>query len=114
MIKSKVDNPRYPHFVIITRLYTNDDPFSNAEEKEVVLYCGIGRAFTDTTTVGDKNMESNRRKCSIPVRFDEWSKEILDGDSIIVRVGNIEYSGIVKDCEPDNNRTLIYWDRNRV
>lgn len=114
MIKKTFDNPRYPHIAVITRLNANDDPFCEDGEENVVLYRGKCRVFTDTTTVGSKEMDSNRRKCSIPVRYDEWYKEILDGDTIRVRVGNIEYDGIVKDCEPDNNRTLIYWERNRV
>lgn len=114
MLRTKVDNPRYPHLVEITRLITNENPFSEEEEEVVVLYKGVGRVFTDTTTNGSNDMDSNRRKASIPVRFDEWKYEILDGDVIKVAVGNIEYSGIVKDCEPDNNRTLVYWERNRV
>ncbi len=80
----------------------------------VVLYDGIGRTFTDTTTTGDTHMDMNRRKCSIPVRFDEWTHEVLDGDRIAVKVGDVTYSGEVKDIEPDNDRTLIYWERPRV
>lgn len=114
MIKKTIDNQRYSHIAIITRLNVSDNPFCKDGEEETVLYRGKCRVFTDTTTVGSKEMDSNRRKCSIPVRYDEWTKEILDGDAINVRVGNIEYDGIVKDCEPDNNRTLIYWERNRV
>lgn len=109
-----IDNPRYPHDVLITRLVGSDSPFDDTEEETVVLYEGKGRAFTDTTTTGDKKMDMNRRKCSIPVRFDEWENEVLDGDTITVKVGNIVYSGEVKDCEPDNNRTLVYWERPRV
>lgn len=80
----------------------------------VVLYEGAGRVFTDTTTTGSTKMDYNRRKCSIPVRFDEWTHEILDGDRIAVKVGDVIYDGEVKDAEPDNDRTLIYWERPRV
>lgn len=113
-IRKKIVNPRYPHTVVITRHRCPDSPFEETEEAPLVLYSGVGRVFTDTTTTGDKKMDKNRRKCSIPVRFDEWSDEILDGDRISVKVGEIEYGGEVKDCEPDNDRTLVYWERPRV
>ena len=29
-------------------------------------------------------------------------------------VGNNTDVGIVKDCEPDNNRTVVYWNLRRV
>jgi hypothetical protein len=80
----------------------------------VVLYEGMGRAFTDTTTTGSTKMDYNRRKCSIPVRYDKWAHEILDGDRIAVMIGDVVYDGEVKDAEPDNDRTLIYWERPRV
>ena len=113
-LRKKIDNPRYPHFVTITRLVVNDNPFSDEEEEEVILYDGIGRVYTDTTTTGSTKMDYNRRKCSIPVRFDKWKEEILDGDKILVNVGKISYSGVINDCEPDNDRTVIYWERLRV
>lgn len=114
MKRVKIDNPRYPHEVIIKRVVVNDNPFDDRPNEDVILYKGCGRVFTDTTTTGDVDMDLNHRKCSIPVRFDMWKYEILDGDTISVKVGNIEYSGIVKDVEPDNNRTLIYWNRPRA
>ena len=135
------NNPRYPHHIVITRLEVKDSPFDyddadeteesdeeSSEEEEqdeyttinddgdkvIVLYDGVGRAFTDTTTTGGTDIETNRRKCSIPVRYDRWLMEVLDGDRITVTVGNIEYSGEIKDVEPDNERTLVYWERPRV
>lgn len=114
MIKKKIVNNRYPHYVEISRYLANDNPFDEEEEDIVVLYKGIGRVFSDTTTTGSETMSKNRRKCSIPVCFDEWSEEILDGDTISVKVGVIEYKGVVRDIEPDNLRTLIYWERPRV
>ena len=84
------------------------------EDEVIILYDGPCRAFTDTTTTGSSLMDSNKRKCSLPVPFGMWAMEILDGDSIDVKVGDIEYKGVVKDFEPDNDRTLIYWERPRV
>lgn len=118
MEEPNIINERYPHTIKIVRIVNEneDDPFSDDNEKEIVLYEGKGRSFTDTTTEGDKNVDENKRKSSIPVRFDEWDakRKPLDGDTIYSTVGkNIEI-GIVKDCESDNNRTLVYWDFRRV
>lgn len=117
------DNPRYPHVIKIVRIKKGsdgDNPFADdnapAEDKETILYEGGGRSYTDTTTTGDSIVDRNKRKASIPMRFDEWDENILplDGDIIYATVGHRTEIGIVKDCEPDNNRTVIYWDYTRV
>lgn len=119
MEKPDIINERYPHTVKIVRIikeYNEDDPFSEGVDKEETIYIGKGRSFTDTTTEGDKNVDENKRKSSIPVRYDEWDdgRKPLDGDTIISTVGNNTEVGIVKDCESDNNRTLVYWNFRRV
>ena len=121
MEKSEIINKRYPHVVKITRKGVGegieDDPFAEDVEPETeVLYEGEGRSFTDTTTEGDKWVDENKRKVSIPVRYDEWGagKQPLDGDEIEVLIGNNREVGIIKDSEPDNNRTLVYWNFRRV
>lgn len=83
---------------------------------EETLYEGKGRSFTDTTTNGNVEVDLNKRKASIPVRYDEWGagKKPLDGDTIYATVGNNTEIGRVRDCEPDNNRSLVYWDFVRV
>lgn len=121
-------NCRYPHTIKIVRVTTNiigvdadeDDPLAEEAIEEVkseeVLYEGIGRSFTDTTTNGNVEVDLNKRKASIPVRYDEWGagKKPLDGDTIYATVGNNTEIGRVRDCEPDNNRSLVYWDFVRV
>lgn len=119
MLTDDIINKRYPHRVRITRndiCGEADDPFAANGVYEDILYDGEGRSFTDTTTQGDSNVDTNKRKSSIPVRFDEWDagKVPADGDTIDVWVGKNKETGIVKDCEPDNNRTIVYWDYNRV
>lgn len=114
MLKSKVDNPRYPHHVVITRVEISDDPFSE-EQTERVLYDGIGRSYTDTTTTGSVKVDYNKRKSSIPMRFDKWEEPVLDGDTIkTIKNGKLVEEGRVRDFEPDNDRTVIYWDLVRV
>jgi hypothetical protein len=112
MIKQTVDNPRYPHYILITRLVVDDNPFDEDDRMDI-LYKGVGHSFTDTTTIGDAKMDTNRRKASIPVRFDQWKQEVSAGDTICVKRGNIVEKGIIRDWEPDNNRTLIYWELPR-
>jgi hypothetical protein len=144
MKKRTVINPRYPHIIKITRVVTKkvdvpvseaiadideDDPLADQDavdesttehteltEEEVVLYDGKGRSYTDTTTTGNKVVDENKREASIPIRYDEWEagKKPLDGDTIYATVGNNTEVGIVKDCEPDNGRTVIYWEFVRV
>lgn len=119
MEELEIDNPRYPHVVKITRQSAEGeyDPFKGEPERtEEILYEGEGRSFTDTTTEGDKNVDENKRKASIPVRFDQWEegRQPLDGDMIEVLIGNNREVGMVKDSEPDNNRTIVYWNFRRV
>ncbi|MBO4786950.1 MAG: hypothetical protein J5510_07775 [Prevotella sp.] len=165
MRKTKIDNPRYPHMIRIIRrkdASNSINPFERIEagEEEIVIYCGPGRAYTDTTTDGDMNVDSNKRKCSIPVRFDKWPGYLedetsdesvpdevteeeteeetqqenenqeessvtpqptptievktplwpMDGDTIETVKGNVVEFGRVKDFEPDNNRSIVYWE----
>lgn len=119
MERPNIINERYPHMIRIVRITKEsdeDDPFADETEKEVVLYEGPGRSYTDTTTEGDKNVDQNKRKSSIPVRYDEWdaNRKPLDGDTVYSTVGSNTEIGMVKDCEPDNNRTVIYWNFTRV
>ena len=137
MRKEVVNNPRYPHVIKIVRLtdvqvsvvneseLDSEDPFATnttstphtkTEKKEVVLYAGKGRSFTDTTTNGMGKVDINKRKASIPVRYDKWEagKLPLDGDTIYTTVGNNIEEGRVRDCEPDNDRTIVYWELVRV
>lgn len=116
MLKQRIVNERYPHGIRIVRIEENANPFSNEDRSEIVLYEGKGRSYTDTTTEGDNNVDENKRKASIPVRFDEWDagRKPLDGDTIYATVGNNTEVGMVKDCEPDNNRTVVYWNFRRV
>lgn len=135
MLKEEIINPRYPHEILIYRVgkkntdnapaVDDDDPFaesvpsdgsSESSDEKIVLYDGKGRSYTDTTTNGDGKVESNKRKVSIPVRFDEWKENSwpLDGDTIEVTMGNVKEKGTVKDFEPDNNRSVVYWELLRV
>ena len=121
MEKSEIINKRYPHVVKITRKGVGegieDDPFAeDVQLEDEILYEGKGRGFTDTTTEGNNNVDENKRKVSIPVRYDEWGtgKQPLDGDEIEVLIGNNREVGIIKDSEPDNNRTIVYWNFRRV
>lgn len=124
MEKENIENLRYPHDIRITRTIpgrgTDDNPFADDEAPLVdaadVLYDGIGRTYTDTTTTGNQNVDENKRKTSIPVRYDEWGvhDKPLDGDRIFVKIGECNEEGVVDDCEADNNRSIVYWTLRRA
>lgn len=123
MIVDEIINERYPHGILIRRVVPGrvdaENPFSDSaslEDVEAVVYDGEGRSFTDTTTEGNKYIDENKRKASIPVRYDEWDagSNPTDGDLIRVTIGNNVEDGVVYDCESDNNRTLVYWNLRRV
>ena len=121
MRKSVIDNPRYPHHIRIIRKVTSDWLSDDDSEQELVIYEGEGRSYTDTTTTGDAKVDTNRRKCSIPVRFSEWPADDeggnhlfpMSGDMVYVTKENITEEWEVKDFEPDNNRSVVYGEFNR-
>lgn len=125
MRKNIVDNPRYPHHIHIVRKVFNDWlTDENGEYDEVVVYDGPGRSYTDTTTTGDSRVDINKRKASIPMRFDKWQQVStgtqqsanlipMSGDMLYVTKGDISEEWEVKDFEPDNDRSVIYGQMNR-
>lgn len=130
MYEEEIINPRYPHDILIYRVgkksedtSDDDDPFAedeptekNESDERIILYEGKGRNYTDTTTTGDGKVENNKRKLSIPKRFDEWDEDKwpLDGDTVEITMGKVKERGTVKDFEPDNNRSVVYWELLRV
>ena len=130
MRKEPVDNPRYPHQILIIRRVVPewlDDKGSSSSsssssdaDEDIVIYDGPGRSYTDTTTTGDAKVDTNKRKCSIPVRFDEWIGSAdgmqlvpMSGDMVYVTKGNIHEEWEVRDFEPDNDRSVVYGEHNR-
>ncbi len=112
MRKKVISNPRYPHTIVIVRAVM-PDRYSDEDPTEEIIYEGEGRSYTDTTTTGDAKVDTNKRKASIPVRFDEWEKIPMSGDILRVTKGSIKEEWIVKDFEPDNNRSVVYGEHNR-
>lgn len=136
MRKNVVDNPRYPHHIRIIRKVMKDwlddasssssSSSSDEDERELVVYDGPGRSYTDTTTTGDAKVDSNKRKASIPVRFDKWGRRCranqsqqpeppvpMSGDLLYVTKAHITEEWEVKDFEPDNDRSVVYGELNR-
>ncbi len=120
MRKVVISNPRYPHYIKIVRSIVSDWLDDEESDEEFIVYAGPGRSYTDTTTTGDKKVDVNKRKCSIPVRFDVWGAEAesvklvpMSGDKVYVTKGNIHEEWEVKDFEPDNDRSVVYGEMNR-
>ena len=121
MRRNVVNNPRYPHYLRIIRKVVSDWLDEGQSEEDFVVYAGPGRSYTDTTTIGDAKADTNRRKCSIPMRFDAWGCEVggkvlipMSGDTVYVTKGNIHEQWEVKDFEPDNDRSVVYGEMNRT
>ena len=116
MRKNVVDNPRYPHHIKIVRKVYSDwlSSSSSDEENDIIIYDGVGRSYTDTTATGNGKVDSNKRKASIPVRFDKWKHFVpMSGDLLQVTKNNIYEEWEVKDFEPDNDRSVVYGEMNR-
>ncbi len=127
MRKVPVNNPRYPHYIRIIRKVDADWlSDKEAKDEEFVVYAGPGRSYTETTTTGDAKVDTNKRKASIPVRFDAWGcskvtmsdkkDEVLvpmSGDLLYVTKGHITEEWEVKDFEPDNDRSVVYGEMSR-
>ena len=108
---ARVINKRFPHTIKVVRKVFSDNPFDDTEQ-EITIYEGEGRSYTNTTTDGDGKVVTNMRKASIPPIYNDWRAglEILNGDLIEVTIGNITERGVVRDFEPCNFGTEIYWD----
>lgn len=125
MRRVSVDNPRYPHHIKIVRKVVNSWLSADSEEDTLIIYEGEGRSYTDTTTTGDSRVDTNKRKASIPMRFDKWGADTADtqqsteppypmsGDILYVTKAHITEEWEVKDFEPDNDRSVIYGEMNR-
>lgn len=101
-------NPRFPHRVRIWREERGSDAFEDTVD-ERVLYDGVGRSFTNTTTTGDDHVVMNTRKCALPVLYDQWVEPVLAGDRIMVETGGGREWGEVTDFEPSNFGSEVYW-----
>ena len=112
MRKMRIMNPRYPHHVKVVRVTYQDRYDGEAEPTKTVLYSGEGRCSTNGSVEG-KQVDMTHRYIFIPVRFDEWKgAKPSDGDTVEVEIGMIKKTMTVKDFEPDNDRTVLYCERN--
>lgn len=115
MLKNIVNNPRYPHTIRVVRVtYGEGDWLSdNQQRKEQNIYFGPGRCYSSGGSVEGKAVDITYRQISIPVRFDEWNALVpASGDCVEVTIGKIIETMTVKEFEPDNNRTVLYCERN--
>lgn len=100
----------FPHFVKVYRIVI-DDEFEGTKHEELI-YKGICRSFTNTTTDGDSKLVTNMRKTAIPIPDREMAQPILAGDIIEVWKGkeyNIKEYGKVTDFKSANFGTEIFW-----
>lgn len=112
MRKHIIDNPRYPHVVKVMRMSQVDWLSDDDKQSGEVIYFGKGKCQTSGGTEG-RAVDMMTRQISIPVRFDEWGELVpSSGDIVTVGMGSIVETMELKDFEPDNNRTVLYCQRN--
>ena len=109
-----VDNPRFPHKVIIKR-FKQGDPFDGTGADNDVVYSGICRSYTTRRAfnVAIGNVLSGQRILSIPLKRDEWVNMPEEGDEVEVTIGVVTEYGIVVDKLPNNFGTNVVWRYGR-
>lgn len=112
MRKQRIINLRFPHHVKVVRL-TYPGRYSNeTEPTETVIYSGEGMCYSNGSVEG-RQVDISHRYISIPVNVKGWGGlHPLSGDTVTVTMGKITETMEVKDFDPDNNRTLLYCERN--
>ena len=112
MRKQRIINQRFPHHVKVVRLTYQGRYSTGTEPTETVIYSGKGRCYSNGSVEG-RQVDITHRYISIPVNVNGWiGLHPLSGDTVTVTMGNITETMEVKDFEPDNNRTVLYWKRN--
>ena len=106
--ESFMNNPRFPHTCIITRV--TDYPDGKPSDIKT-LYDGPCRSYTQfsASTAGD--VISSRRALAIPMKRDEWETTPDTGDLVTVNIADREeYGRVIDPSNPNNFGTNILWD----
>ena len=112
MRKQRIINQRFPHHVKVVRLTYQGRYSTGTEPTETVIYSGKGRCYSNGSVDG-RQVDISHRLISIPVYVNGWGElHPLSGDAVTVTMGKITETMEVKDFEPDNNRTVLYCERN--
>lgn len=112
MRKQRIINQRFPHHVKVVRLTYQGRYSTGTEPTETVIYSGKGRCYSSGSVEG-RQVDISHRLISIPVNVNGWGElHPLSGDAVTVTMGKITETMEVKDFEPDNNRTVLYCERN--
>lgn len=108
-----VDNPRFPHTVVISR-FGAFDQFGDTEETTMTtVYSGECRSYQQEYVKTTGEVMQSVRCLAIPVKNGEWTNAPLENDHVEVNVGGIVESGRVIDKQPNNFGTNIYWAYER-
>jgi hypothetical protein len=102
----RVENPRYPHKLIIERPgSSSDNPFVDVEETQSI-YDGCCRSYTQTKTSTSGDVITSVR---------DWTEEDLPktGDLVTVTKGVQVEEGVIVDVRPNNFGTDIAWEYGR-
>jgi hypothetical protein len=111
-----MNNPRFPHKVVIRRV-AKGDPFgaSPDDSEGVVIYDGACRSYVRTisTRTQKGDVLTDARVLAVPVKRDEWTDMPVEGDYLEVLVGSVMEYGYVTDKLPNNFGTDFVWKYER-
>jgi hypothetical protein len=110
-----VENPRYPHTLIIERKGEDaTNPFVDVTEN-TVIYDDCCRSYTQTRTSVSGDVITNQRIIAVPKNVKDWTAEDLPktGDLVTVTKGVQIEEGVIVDVRPNNFGTDIAWEYGR-
>lgn len=109
----KVNNPRWPHTVVISRI-KEFNPLEDIEKPEpIVIYEGKCRSYQKEYVSMAGEVQTSKRILSIPLKNNEWEVIPLENDRVEVNLGSYKEEGRVVDKMPNNFGTEIYWEYDR-
>lgn len=111
----KINNPRWPHKVKVTRVIPFDPLTMIEPEESKVVYEGKCRSYQKEYVSTTGEVMTSKRVLSLPLTLSDWTSEtiILENDLVEVDYGSYVERGKVVDKQPNNLGTDIYWEYGR-
>lgn len=99
-----IDNPRFPHSVVIERVADSNDYWGAASEP-IIIYNGECRYYIKRHASLSSDVLTSDCILSIPLQ----QLVILKGDKIMVNAKGVVISGVVEDFYPSNLGLNVYF-----
>lgn len=111
----KINNPRWPHKVVITRVKEFDPMVDINLPEPILVYDGKCRSYQKEYVSTTGEVMVSKRVLSLPETIKDWTSETLplENDLVEVDYGSYKEKGVVVDKQPNNLGTDIYWNYGR-